>query len=147
MSWWLTFTVGIQVSFLLGNDSCYYEELILAENCCYYFNIHLFPSAIGNLYIKTNIFSFFFKEKIDVLKTLGADVHPVPAVPFDDPMNYNHQVIISPYQTIIPQAHIGHAMIDNQRSLLKAEVALIIPYPTGMHEWINVFSKNAPKYY
>ena len=67
-----------------------------------YFNIHLFPSAIGNLYIKTKIFSFFFKEKIDVLKTLGADVHPVPAVPFDDPMNYNHQVIISAYQTIIP---------------------------------------------
>ncbi|RMX53861.1 hypothetical protein pdam_00023035 [Pocillopora damicornis] len=31
------------------------------------------------------------QEKIDVLKTLGADVHPVPAVPFDDPMNYNHQ--------------------------------------------------------
>lgn len=63
LSWWLTFTVGIQVSFLLGNDSWYYEELILAENCCYYFNIHLFPSAIGNLYIKTKIFTFFFKGK------------------------------------------------------------------------------------
>ena len=24
--------------------------------------------------------------------TLGADVRPVPVVPFDDPMNYNHQV-------------------------------------------------------
>lgn len=22
---------------------------------------------------------------------LGADVRPVPAVPFEDPMNYNHQ--------------------------------------------------------
>ena len=33
------------------------------------------------------------QEKIDILNTLGADVRPVPAVPFDDPMNYNHQVI------------------------------------------------------
>ncbi|KAJ1678819.1 Cysteine synthase 1 [Spiromyces aspiralis] len=31
------------------------------------------------------------QEKIDLLKMLGADVRPVPAVPFDDPMNYNHQ--------------------------------------------------------
>lgn len=33
------------------------------------------------------------QEKIDILNTLGADVRPVPAVPFDNPMNYNHQVI------------------------------------------------------
>ncbi|KAI9606859.1 hypothetical protein H4Q26_006400 [Puccinia striiformis f. sp. tritici PST-130] len=30
-------------------------------------------------------------EKINVLKKLGAEVYPVPAVPFDDPQNYNHQ--------------------------------------------------------
>ncbi|WAR61008.1 hypothetical protein PtB15_13B259 [Puccinia triticina] len=30
-------------------------------------------------------------EKINVLRKLGAEVHPVPAVPFDDPQNYNHQ--------------------------------------------------------
>lgn len=30
-------------------------------------------------------------EKINVLKMLGAEVYPVPAVPFDDPQNYNHQ--------------------------------------------------------
>ncbi len=30
-------------------------------------------------------------EKIDLLRMLGADVRPVPAVPLDDPMNYNHQ--------------------------------------------------------
>ncbi|KAI0180496.1 cysteine synthase (O-acetylserine (thiol)-lyase-like protein) [Hypoxylon sp. FL1284] len=29
--------------------------------------------------------------KIDLLRLLGAEVHPVPAVPFDDPRNYNHQ--------------------------------------------------------
>lgn len=29
--------------------------------------------------------------KINLLKLLGAEVHPVPAVPLDDPMNYNHQ--------------------------------------------------------
>jgi len=31
------------------------------------------------------------KEKIDLLKALGAEVIPVPAVPFSDPNNYNHQ--------------------------------------------------------
>nr|XP_002130299.1 cysteine synthase 1 [Ciona intestinalis] len=31
------------------------------------------------------------QEKIDMLKVLGADVRPVPAVPFDDSNNYNHQ--------------------------------------------------------
>ena len=31
--------------------------------------------------------------KIDLLRLLGADVRPVPAVPYDDPMNYNHQAM------------------------------------------------------
>lgn len=31
------------------------------------------------------------QEKIDLLRMLGAEVHPVPAVPFDNPENYNHQ--------------------------------------------------------
>jgi len=31
------------------------------------------------------------EEKIDTLRMLGADVRPVPAVPFSDPGNYNHQ--------------------------------------------------------
>lgn len=31
------------------------------------------------------------QEKIDLLRALGADVRPVPAVPWDDPNNYNHQ--------------------------------------------------------
>jgi cysteine synthase A len=31
------------------------------------------------------------REKIDLLRSLGADVRPVPAVPLADPMNYNHQ--------------------------------------------------------
>lgn len=30
------------------------------------------------------------QEKISLLRVLGADVRPVPAVPFTDPMNYNH---------------------------------------------------------
>lgn len=29
--------------------------------------------------------------KIDLLRLLGAEVHPVPAVAFDNPQNYNHQ--------------------------------------------------------
>jgi cysteine synthase A len=31
------------------------------------------------------------QEKIDLLRMLGADVRPVPAVAFTDPKNYNHQ--------------------------------------------------------
>lgn len=31
------------------------------------------------------------EEKINLLKMLGAEVYPVPAVPFDNPENYNHQ--------------------------------------------------------
>jgi cysteine synthase A len=31
------------------------------------------------------------QEKIDTLRMLGADVRPVPAVPFTDAQNYNHQ--------------------------------------------------------
>lgn len=31
------------------------------------------------------------QEKIDLLKMLGADVRPVPAVAFENPDNYNHQ--------------------------------------------------------
>ncbi|KIJ68168.1 hypothetical protein HYDPIDRAFT_83319 [Hydnomerulius pinastri MD-312] len=31
------------------------------------------------------------QEKIDLLRMLGAEVHPVPAVPFENPANYNHQ--------------------------------------------------------
>jgi cysteine synthase len=31
------------------------------------------------------------KEKIDLLKWLGAEVIPVPAVPWENPANYNHQ--------------------------------------------------------
>lgn len=31
------------------------------------------------------------KEKIELLETLGAEVRPQPVVPWDDPMNYNHQ--------------------------------------------------------
>lgn len=31
------------------------------------------------------------QEKIDLLRSLGAEVIPVPAVPITDPMNYNHQ--------------------------------------------------------
>ncbi|KAG8213903.1 cysteine synthase [Butyriboletus roseoflavus] len=31
------------------------------------------------------------QEKIDLLRMLGAEVHSVPAVPFENPQNYNHQ--------------------------------------------------------
>ncbi|KAG1732256.1 pyridoxal phosphate-dependent enzyme beta subunit [Suillus paluster] len=31
------------------------------------------------------------QEKIDLLQMLGAEVHPVAAVPYENPLNYNHQ--------------------------------------------------------
>jgi len=31
------------------------------------------------------------KEKIDLLRMLGAEVYPVPAVAYENPQNYNHQ--------------------------------------------------------
>ncbi|KAI9326932.1 cysteine synthase [Zopfochytrium polystomum] len=42
------------------------------------------------------------QEKIDLLRSLGADVRPVPAVPFTDPANYNHQA--RDYAASIPNA-------------------------------------------
>ena len=37
--------------------------------------------------------------KIDLLRLLGADVRPVPAVPYDNPDNYNHQAMRHAEQT------------------------------------------------
>jgi cysteine synthase len=34
---------------------------------------------------------FKSQEKIDLLRMLGADVRPVPAVAYENPKNYNHQ--------------------------------------------------------
>ncbi|KAJ3105099.1 Cysteine synthase 1 [Phlyctochytrium planicorne] len=42
------------------------------------------------------------QEKIDLLRSLGADVRPVPAAPFTDPANYNHQA--KEYAESIPNA-------------------------------------------
>ena len=38
--------------------------------------------------------------KIDLLRLLGAEVYPVPAVPYDDPQNYNHQAMRHARDTI-----------------------------------------------
>jgi cysteine synthase A len=51
-----------------------------------------------------------FKEKIDLLRALGADVRPVPAVAFTDPNNYNHQA--RRYAESIPNAVWGN-QFDN----------------------------------
>ncbi|KAF0692049.1 Aste57867_16816 [Aphanomyces stellatus] len=42
------------------------------------------------------------QEKIQALQFLGADVRPVPAVPFTDPLNYNHQA--AAYAATTPNA-------------------------------------------
>ena len=38
-----------------------------------------------------NIGTLQSQEKIDLLRMLGADVRPVPAVAYENPQNYNHQ--------------------------------------------------------
>jgi len=40
---------------------------------------------------KISTFSLQSQEKIDLLKMLGAEVYPVPAVAYEHPKNYNHQ--------------------------------------------------------
>lgn len=47
--------------------------------------------------------------KIDLLRLLGAEVYPVPAVPFDDPANYNHQA-----KRHAERLGEGHAVWTNQ---------------------------------
>ncbi|KAI0314925.1 cysteine synthase [Amylostereum chailletii] len=42
------------------------------------------------------------QEKIDLLRMLGAEVHPVPAVAYENPKNYNHQA--REYAERIPNA-------------------------------------------
>lgn len=39
------------------------------------------------------------QAKIDLLRLLGATVYPVPAVPYDNPQNYNHQAMRHAEQT------------------------------------------------
>ena len=59
----------------------------------------LWLSALFNVY----------RKKIDALRVPGADVRPVPAVPYDNPENYNHIVsefvnmssIISEYDVLM----------------------------------------------
>jgi cysteine synthase len=42
--------------------------------------------------VATYLTSFYqSQEKIDLLRMLGADVRPVPAVAYENPKNYNHQ--------------------------------------------------------
>jgi hypothetical protein len=42
-----------------------------------------------------------------MLRVLGADVRPVPAVAYDNPNNYNHQVYwLTIYSKIFPHNHL-----------------------------------------
>lgn len=66
--------------------------------------------------MKYYYFKVSLQEKIDALRVLGAEVYPVPAVPFDDPNNYNHQVneMIKLHVYIIT----GIIAFDNRSSLM-----------------------------
>lgn len=65
------------------------EPVLWPAGCCALaFAHHLVVSALTQHPDMPNTQS---REKIDLLKWLGAEVHAVPAVAFTDPMNYNHQ--------------------------------------------------------
>jgi cysteine synthase len=53
---------------------------------CY---LHAKHSGIPNAHCMCA--NFQSQEKIDLLRMLGAEVYPVPAVAFETPQNYNHQ--------------------------------------------------------
>ena len=52
-----------------------------------------FISLLISLFLSLSLLLYVFKsqEKIDLLRMLGADVRPVPTVPYENPKNYNHQ--------------------------------------------------------
>jgi cysteine synthase A len=70
----------------------------------------------------------FVKEKIDVLRLLGAQVTTVPVVAFTDPNNYNHHVFI------LKKYFLEDRMIDlyrlsvmlNNMKILYGQINLII---------------------
>lgn len=60
------------------------------EDTCWKLTFDTYVWRYMYLYI-TTFFHVYFQEKIEVLETLGAEVRPVPVVPWTDPDNYNHQ--------------------------------------------------------
>lgn len=61
---------------------------------------HVTLESVGDSVL--NALSSQSQEKIDLLRMLGADVRPVPAVAFENPLNYNHQA--REYAESIPNA-------------------------------------------
>jgi cysteine synthase A len=58
-------------------------------------DLHARHSGTGSILINSRTSSLIrevkSQEKIDLLRMLGAEVHPVPAVAYENPENYNHQ--------------------------------------------------------
>lgn len=71
-----------------SNPRCHSFCGMQAAAACLAFALHRVVSALTQHPDMPNTQS---REKIDLLKWLGAEVHAVPAVAFTDPMNYNHQ--------------------------------------------------------
>ena len=72
------------------------------------------------------------KEKIDLLRMLGADVRPVKAVPFSDPENYNHQA--KRYAESLPNA-IWTDQFDNVCSFTLSSFLHVNMYATRSRDW------------
>ena len=88
---WTSLVVDITTNFHACVTPCLHHQLAHVYNC---YNLRIRDTS----WLKDSpLFRGFnevcgTQEKIDALKVLGADVRPVPAVPFDNPDNYNHQV-------------------------------------------------------
>ena len=88
---WTSLVVDITTNFHACVTPCLHHQLAHVYNC---YNLRIRDTS----WLKDSpLFRGFnevcgTQEKIDALKVLGADVRPVPAVTFDNPDNYNHQV-------------------------------------------------------
>ncbi|KAJ1916689.1 Cysteine synthase 1 [Mycoemilia scoparia] len=74
------------------------------------------------------------QEKIDLLKMLGADVRPVPAVPYDNPDNYNHQA--KRYAESLGENAVWTDQFDNWKANRQAHIET-----TGPEIWSQTEGK------
>ena len=95
LSFW---KAGSQIMICMcSTESCLCILLVFhgsSDNFCVYRYNNMCECVLILGTVSDTVFSFCLtmQEKIDMLRTLGATVRPVPVVAWTDPDNYNHQV-------------------------------------------------------
>ena len=105
-----------------------------------------------NIFMPINLY-FMLQEKINLLKVLGADVRPVPAVPFDNPDNYNHQVLgdariqihfayiaLGEYVDKFDRMQAVHQILPFKSCYLYATLVQFVPFKYFLFQFIKRFS-------